>query len=90
MTVSRDGRVGIRALVDAVDAMPVIKHLEPKGFACPVCHANTHVTDSRPLRNGELVRRRRECEGSDREAGGEHLFTTYEMAILHRPLGSRR
>lgn len=40
---------------------------------CPYCgHEEHRVLDSRPARDGEAVRRRRECEGCNRR------FTTFE------------
>ena len=40
---------------------------------CPVCqHYDDKVVDSRTIKDGELIRRRRECTGCDRR------FTTYE------------
>ena len=40
---------------------------------CPYCgHLEHKVLDSRPAREGEVVRRRRECEGCNRR------FTTFE------------
>jgi len=40
---------------------------------CPYCgHDNDAVLDSRPLRDGEAIKRRRECKNCDRR------FTTFE------------
>lgn len=40
---------------------------------CPFCHVpDTKVIDSRLSREGDLIRRRRECDGC------KHRFTTYE------------
>ncbi len=40
---------------------------------CPFCgHQDDHVVDSRSVREGSVIRRRRECEGCHRR------FTTYE------------
>ncbi|MDK3158685.1 transcriptional regulator NrdR [Kamptonema cortianum] len=42
---------------------------------CPYCgHAEQKVLDSRPARDGEAIRRRRECEACSRR------FTTFEEA----------
>lgn len=42
---------------------------------CPFCSADdTRVVDSRSARDGEAIRRRRECTGCG------HRFTTYEQA----------
>lgn len=41
---------------------------------CPSCGAqSSHVLDSRPVEEGNSIRRRRECEGCGKR------FTTYEM-----------
>jgi len=52
---------------------------------CPRCGAdNDHVVDSRQVRDGQAIRRRRECD-----ACGER-FTTYETAEAHTQLVVKR
>jgi transcriptional repressor NrdR len=47
---------------------------------CPFCHAgDTKVIDSRLIREGNQIRRRRECPSC------EERFTTYEVAELSLP-----
>lgn len=42
---------------------------------CQKCKGETDVIDSRPIQEGEAVRRRRKCQTC------EHRFTTYEEDI---------
>ena len=52
---------------------------------CPYCsHPEQRVLDSRPARDGEAIRRRRECEGCGRR------FTTYEAPEAPRLLVVKR
>ncbi|MCK4548392.1 MAG: transcriptional repressor NrdR [Candidatus Eisenbacteria sp.] len=47
---------------------------------CPACgHGEDRVIDSRPVRGGTVVRRRRECEGCGKR------FTTYESVAVESP-----
>jgi transcriptional repressor NrdR len=47
---------------------------------CPFCEANeTKVVDSRLLKEGYSIRRRRKCEACERR------FTTYETIEIHMP-----
>ena len=48
---------------------------------CPICsHSESKVVDSRTTKEGNSIRRRRECEKCD------HRFTTYERAEVSWPL----
>lgn len=48
---------------------------------CPICsHSDSRVVDSRTTKEGNAIRRRRECEGC------AHRFTTYERAEVSWPL----
>jgi len=52
---------------------------------CPYCgHTEHRVLDSRPAREGEAVRRRRECEGCNRR------FTTFEAPERPRLFVAKR
>ena len=45
---------------------------------CPFCgHQEDRVVDSRSTREGEAVRRRRECLGCGAR------YTTYELSLIH-------
>ena len=56
---------------------------------CPFCHSNQNkVIDSRPSREANAIRRRRECLNCQRR------FTTYEqveetMPLIRRALGAQ-
>lgn len=48
---------------------------------CPVCgHAESKVVDSRPVEDGESIRRRRECLSCQKR------FTTYEIIDTIKPV----
>ena len=52
---------------------------------CPFCgHDETQVVDSRPLEEGDAIRRRRRCAACDRR------FTTFERAELVMPAVVKR
>lgn len=55
--------------------------LTPSVMKCPFCsHQDNRVIDSRLSRDGDVIRRRRECEGCERR------FTTYERVEEILPL----
>ena len=55
--------------------------LTPSAMKCPFCsHQDNRVIDSRLSRDGDVIRRRRECEGCERR------FTTYERVEEILPL----